>query len=292
MLQLHCPLYSLSLFYFRNTKTPEITLTLKLENWISFDRATPPNQQLIRKMLHPEEDPMIANNQKDCFCGKIKCDLTKHSNKNSVPSSKSFPEYLALHEEPVFPFHHSLKQAIDQQIDNGLDLQISDPKLTDYQKAREQWKDRNVNIFVNNLTSETLKIKPKPQPLLLQNTSTPRRLEKEKSVLPNIYVESPIYAPPQFREEHWIDSPRDAAFPLRAKNQFEMEDLTINEVNTSKNTKEIQFSKNIKIQKDEIYSEKCENICQLICILFILGMIAGFGYFIYWYFFTEHKSYY
>ena len=215
--------------------------------------------------------------KEDCFCGRIKC---QNSVPNTPKTAKNVPKLHEGPKEPVFPFHHSLKKAIDHQIDNGLTLQFDDPKLIQYQNAREKWKDQNVNLFVNHLTSDTLKLKPKPNPLINQSTSTPRKIGK--SVLPNIYVESPIYAPPQF--ENWIDSPRDAK---RTENQFEMVDLTVNDQST-KMTKEIQFSEDTK----ELYSEKCEDICQLICILFILAILAGFGYFIYWYFFTNRKSYY
>ena len=223
----------------------------------------------------------------DCFCGKIKCEERKKSqkSKNQIVSEKP----PAVLQEPSFPFHHSLKEAIDNQIDNGFDLETSDFKLLEYQKSREAWKDQSVKLFVNTLSPATLKPKPMKPKSLFQSHSTPKRYELEESLLPGIYVASPVYSPPNAEEAALFSPlPPNNRFPLgrTSENQLEMKDLsTIEDASIT-----IANKINLVESKDEAKRERNENVWQLFVMFIVLCLMGGFGYFIYWYFFVQPKS--
>ena len=97
-------------------------------------------------------------------------------------------------------------------------------------------------------------------------------------------MESPITNSNQNRDEGYLESPTELRFPMGAKNQFEMGDLSICN-QTVKSKREIHFSEDFEKKK----SERMEDIVQLVGIFGILCFIIGFAYFIYWYFFVKPK---
>ena len=235
--------------------------------------------------------------EEDCFCGKIRCEAKKEkSNKSKSESTPQQPPTPAMANEPSFPFHHSLKEAIDNQIDRGFDLETSDFKLLEYQKSREAWKDQNVKLFVNNLSPAILQPKPmKPKSLFPGNHShsTPKRYELEESLLPGIYVASPVNAPANVDNSLITPMPPQLPpknrFPLGRRhheNPFEMKDLSIVEDAPSTITNKINWIES----KEEAKRERNEHICQLFVIFIVLCLIAGFGYFVYWYFFLYPEN--
>ena len=254
---------------------------------------TPKEQQLLKMLLEEE----------DCFCGKINCEAKKEKSKKSkrenTPQEAPRPAAGVVH-EPSFPFHHSLKEAIDKQIDNGFDLETSDFKLLEYQKSREAWKDQNVKLFVNNLSPAVLQPKPiKPKSLFAGNHShsTPKRYELEESLLPGIYVASPVYSPANVDNSLFTplpppQLPTENRFPLGRRhheNPFEMKDLSIVEDAASSSTI-IANKINWIDSKEEAKRERNENIWQLFVIFIVLCLSAGFGYFVYWYFYLYPEN--